>query len=375
MLNFVGTMEGHIYIKGLIGSVRDEQGKVTERGVELADVISQVQALKGIPTIICHINSEGGFVDVGKKIAEYIASIPNLVTVAEELCASMGTEIHLAVPVERRKIVSGTRYVIHQPMLSFTKGVSLNSTQLAEMGDDILGTEKEMLAMYTKSTGLDKTALDLLMKQADPLTPEQCKQFGFVSEILPASPVKAVALITPKQKTNTEMSEIKTEVTGIKATLAAIAEKLGLTKKVSLDATTKDGFKIVIDTSEDAPKVGDKAMDENGKSLDPGKYETQWGTLVVVDGSIAEIIAPVAAENPEMEALKTELAALKAEREAEQAEIAALKTDVEAMAKLTSTYVPKTQKVAFKKVETSTEKEPKKSIKDAYKEKKEAAKK
>lgn len=369
-------MEGHIYIKGLIGSIRDENGKVTEKGVELADVISQVQALKGIPTIFCHINSEGGFVDVGKKIAEYISSIPNLITVAEELCASMGTEIHLAVPVERRKIVAGTRYVIHQPMLSFTKGVSLNSTQLAEMGEDILGTEKEMLSMYTKATGLNKTALDLLMKQADPLTPEQCKQFGFVSEILPASPVKAVALLTPKQKTNTEMSEIKTEVTGIKAQLAAIAAKLGLTKKVALDATTKDGFKIVIDTAEDAPKVGDKAMDENGKSLDPGKYETQWGTLVVVDGAIAEIIAPVAAD-PELATqladLQTKYDALVAERTAEQAEIAALKTDVEAMARLTSTYVPKAQKLAFKKA--PEEKDAKKSIKEAYAEKKAANKK
>ncbi len=368
-------MEGHIYIKGLIGSVRDEQGKVTERGVELADVISQVQALKGVETIFCHINSEGGFVDVGKKIAEYIASIPNLITVAEDLCASMGTEIHLAVPVERRKIVAGTRYVIHQPMLSFTKGVSLNSTQLAEMGDDILGTEKEMLAMYTKSTGLDKTALDLLMKQADPLTPEQCKQFGFVSEILPASPVKAVALITPKQKNNTEMSELKTEVTGIKTALAAIAAKLGLTKKVSLDATTKDGFKIVIDTTEEAPKVGDKAMDENGKSLDPGKYETQWGTLVVVDGSIAEIIAPAAAANPEMDALQAKYDALVAERTAEQTEIAELKKDVEAMAKLTSTYKPAAEKVAFRKDADKDKPAAKKSIKELYAEKKAAAKK
>lgn len=330
--------------------MRDESGKVTERGVELADVISQVQALKGIPTIFCHINSEGGFVDVGKKISEYIASLPNVITIAEELCASMATEIHLSVPVERRKIAQGCRYVIHQPMLSFQKGVSLNHTQIEELGDDILGTQKDMLAMYASATSLDKTALDLLMKQADPLTPEQCLQFGFVSEILPAPSVKAVAYINPKQKSN-EMSELKTEITGIKSLLKTIGEKIASlgTEKVSLDATTKDGFKIVIDTPDAAPKVGDKVMDENGNSLDPGKYETTFGTLVVVDGSIAEIMPTEAAVNPELEVLQAKYDALVAERTVEQNEIAELKGEVEKMAKLTSTYKPAPAKVAFKK--------------------------
>jgi len=366
-------MEGHIYIEGLIGSTKDQDGNVIERGVELQDVIAQAQALKGIPTIFCHINSEGGYVEVGKKIADYLASLPNVITIAETLCASIATEIHLSVPVERRKIAEGTKYLIHSPMFSMQRGVALNADQLSAMSDDIAITEKEMASMYAKATGLDKTALELLMKQETSLTPEQCKQFGFVSEILPAKAYKAVALITPKQKTNTNdmskfIDELKALSTLVKTALA------GKVEKVSLDATTKDGFKIVIDTTEEAPKVGDKAMDENGKPLDPGKYETQWGTLVVVDGSIAEIIPAMAAANPELEALQAKYDALVSERTAEQTEIASLKKDVEVMAKLTSTYKPAAEKVAFRK-DADKDKTVKKSIKELYAEKKAAAKK
>ncbi|MBP9725656.1 MAG: ATP-dependent Clp protease proteolytic subunit [Bacteroidia bacterium] len=357
-------MEGHIYIEGLIGSTKDQDGNVIERGVELQDVIAQAQALKGIPTIFCHINSEGGYVEVGKKIADYLASLPNVITIAETLCASIATEIHLSVPVERRKIAEGTKYLIHSPMFSMQRGVALNADQLSAMSEDIAITEKEMASMYAKATGLDKTALELLMKQETSLTPEQCKQFGFVSEILPAKAYKAVALITPKQKSNTnDMSEVKKDISWIKTALAAITKKFE-GEKVSLDATTKDGFKIVIDTTEEAPKVGDKVMDENGKSLDPGKYETQWGTLVVVDGSIAEIIPAMAAANPEMDALQAKYDALVSERTAEQTEIAELKKDVEAMAKLTSTYKPAAEKVAFRKDADKDKPAAQKSIKE-----------
>ncbi len=373
MLNFGGMFEADIFIEGQIGNTVKE-GKIVKRGVELPDVMLDVSKHKGATKLNFHINSPGGYVRVGKAIREYIAGLPNAYTIAHD-CASMGTEIHLAVPIERRSKIEGKQYLIHNPSLTVNEAGSYTQDDFHALAEDIGETQNEMVSMYAKATGMEKSSLQQLMKQETSLTDEQCKEFGFVSQVIPATELRAVAYLEPKQTSNTiDMSEVKKDISWIKTALASITEKFK-GEKVALDATTKDGFKIVIDTAEDAPKVGDKAMDENGKSLDPGKYETQWGTLVVVDGSIAEIIAPVAAENPEMEALKTELAALKAEREAEQAEIAALKTDVEAMAKLTSTYVPKTQKVAFKKVETSTEKEPKKSIKDAYAEKKAAAKK
>lgn len=350
-------MIGHVFITGLIGSDLDESGNVIERGIELQNVISQFQPLKSCELIHVHINSPGGRVDTGEKIAEYLKSFSNVVTIAEGRCASMATEIHLSVPKERRKIAQGTEYIIHQPMVSLQRGVALNQTQLDELSEDIGLTEKKMVSMYCKATGMDKTAISLLMKQETALTPEQCLEYGFVSEILPPATFKAVALIEPKTKKDNQMSELKNEVTGLKKMFADFAAKLTgtakkqlalVTKKIALDLTTVDNFKIVVDTEDTIPKVGDKVMTEDGNVLDDGTYVFEQGKLVVKDGVIAEVLPPDAAEpNAEMEALKAELATLKAEREAEKTAIAELKEEFVKMSKLQSTYVPKTVKTAF----------------------------
>lgn len=361
-------MIANIYIEGIIGSEKDEDGKVTVRGVELQDVISQVERNKGAEQYNIYITSKGGLVEVGKRIARYIASLPNAHTIAEGECASIATQIHLCVPSERRKIVAGTSYTIHQPMISLQRGVYLNADQLDELSEDIASTEKEMLNMYATATGLDKVALSELMKQETSLTAEQCKQYGFASEILPAPAFKAVALIQHKSKQTNEMSELKTEITGIKSLLKSIGEKIAslgeaapakkqlalTTTKIALDLTTVDGFEIIVDTEDTVPKVGDKVMDKDGNSLDPGKYSFVQGVLVVVDGVIQEILPPMEmVDSAELTAqfadLKAKYDALVAERETEKAELTTLKEDVEAMAKLTSTYKPKTVVVAFKK--------------------------
>jgi ATP-dependent protease ClpP protease subunit len=134
-------MTAHIYIEGQIGSSYKEDGTVDVRGVELQDVISQVRKNTEAETIVCHITSPGGSVDVGRKIAQYFASLPNLHTLAEIQCASIATEIHLSVPNERRKVVAGTSYLIHQPMFSFQRGIALNKDELASMSTEIGRTQ------------------------------------------------------------------------------------------------------------------------------------------------------------------------------------------------------------------------------------------
>ena len=173
---------GHIYINGQIGSTD------TERGVELQDVIAQVEQQKDVDVYHIHIKSQGGCVRVGKLIADYVGKLPNAITIADGYCASMGTEIHLAVPIENRKIVAGTNYFIHNPLVV---GVSGNSDELNEIAGEIYKTEKEMLAMYVKATKLDAAALSGLMKQETSLTDSQCVAFGFASEIIEKKEIKA----------------------------------------------------------------------------------------------------------------------------------------------------------------------------------------
>lgn len=365
-------MIGHVYIEGQIGSTRDENGKVTLRGVELQDVISQFQLNKGSELVHVHINSPGGDVETGRKISEYLQSFNNVVTIAEILCASIATEIHLSVPKERRKIAAGTDYHIHQPMISLQRGVALNQTQLDELSDDIAKTEKEMVAMYCKATGLDKTAISLLMKQATSLTPEQCVEYGFVSEII-ASEFKAVAFITPKKsnQNNETMSELKEDIKNIKESVASIiakitggkqTKKIALkTTQIALDLKTTEGVDVVVVTEMDVPSVGDMVTLPDGSAVEDGTYQFPQGQLVVVDGKVTEILPPateeVVVDEAAFKALQEKYDALLAERTEEKAELESLKTDVLAMAKLTSDYKPKTRIVAFRKDKEDKEKD------------------
>ena len=342
-------MIGRIYIEGQIGSSYKDDGSIDVRGVELQDVVSQVRKNIHCESIYCHITSPGGSVDVGRKIAEYLRSLPNIYTVADTQCASIATEVHLSVPVERRQIIAGTSYLIHQPMFSLQRGISLNQDELALMSKEIGKTQGEMVAMYAKATGMDKVSLELLMQQETSLTAEQCKDFGFVSQII-TSPMKAVALLTTPKKEE-DMSKLTEEIKAMRLQIAQLVagQTVAPVKAVSLDVTTNDGLMLIIVTEADVPAVGDGVMLEDGSNAEDGTYETPMGQMVVVDGAVSEYVPVELPANPEAELLAIELEALKAENAEAKAEMEALKVDVVAMAKLTSTYKPKAAQVAFKK--------------------------
>ena len=344
-------MEAHIYIEGQIGSSYKEDGTVDVSGVELQDVISQVRRNADAEKITCHITSQGGSVDSGRKIAQYLASLPNVHTLAEVQCASIATEIHLAVPVERRRIATGTSYLIHQPMFSFQRGIALNKDELASMSTEIGHTQAEMVSNYAKATGMDKTALELLMQQETALTPEQCVEFGFASEIVTNATV-AVALIKPKQSTEI-MATLKEEIAAMRIQIASLIAGKPV-KAVSLDLTTIEGVPVVVVTEEDMPKVGDAVIDAEGNPVPDATHNFEGLQVVTVDGVITEIIE---VEVVDVEALSAELSTLKAEREAEQTAFAELQKEFAQVAKLQSTYKPAAQQVAFKKQVVDSAKE------------------
>mgnify|MGYP003636912994 FL=1 len=360
-------MIGRIYIEGQIGSSYNDDGSVNLKGVELQDVVSQVRKNIHCETIYCHITSPGGCVETGRKISQYLSSLENIYTVADTQCASIATEIHLSVPIERRQIIAGTSYLIHQPMFSLQRGVSLNQDELAMMSKEIGKTQGEMVGMYAKATGMDKVSLELLMKQETALTAEQCKEFGFVSQII-TSPLKAVALLTPNKKTD-EMSELTNQIKALRLQVASLVagQEIAPAKKVSLDVTDADGNLLIIVTEADMPAVGDGVMLEDGSNAQDGTYETAMGQIVVVNGAISEY-TPAEVVGVDAEALVAEVEALKAENAEAKVALDALKADVTAMAKMQSTYKPKALQVAFKKsTNEPTEKDGYNAIKEARK--------
>jgi len=306
-------MIAKIIIKGQIGSTE------SEKGVELQDVISQVEANKDAVSYQFHIDSNGGSVRVGKLIADYIKGLPNAITIADGLCASIATEIHLARPVSQRKILAGTNYFIHSPLMV---GVDGNSDELAEMSSYIKGIEKTMVQMYHLATGLDKAAITGLMKQETSLTPEQAVELGFAGEVLQNPALKAVAFLDKEIINKPNKMKKLTLKEKLVAAMAAIVDA----EPNSMVVVTDNG-ELTYASEGEMPVVGEEVMIGEEVAAD-GTYTTEGGFgIVVVDGVVSEIIEP---ETVDVEALKAEISELTAKLEASQAETVEANAKVEA---------------------------------------------
>lgn len=355
-------MIGNVYIKGQIGNSYDENGIITQNGVELIDVVSQVQALGEVDTINVHIDSEGGYVEVGRSIAQFLSSLGNVNTIAENLCASIATEIHLSVPLNNRFIQEGTSYIIHNPFLMNVTG---DASALEEMSKNIKETESEMINNYAKATGVSKEALSGLMKIETSLTVDQCLKLNFASAIVPKQQQRAVALIYNKQQINMKkplMERVALAMSILKGEeIVATVERNQLAMMVETD-------KGILELPFDDIQVGDSAMLEDGTIAPDGTYLTTEGaTIVILDGLVSEYMeAPEMEVEVELSAVPTqeEVDKLTAENESLKAEIEALKLELdkanrvaetvvakmEELAKIGSTFTPPAQATVFREV-------------------------
>lgn len=368
-------MIGNIYIKGQIGNSYDENGIITKMGVELIDVVSQVQGLGEVDTINVHIDSEGGYVEVGRSIAQFLSSLGNVNTIAENLCASIATEIHLSVPLNNRFIQEGTSYIIHNPFLMNVTG---DANALEEMSKNIKETESEMINNYAKATGVSKEALSGLMKIETSLTADQCLKLNFASAIVPKQQQRAVALIYNQKQTNMK-----------KPLMERVALAMSILKGEEVVATVqREALALIVETDKgniDVPyadiQIGDPVMMEDGTVAPDGIYTSTLGAIItVMDGLVSDFVeVPEPIEEP-LSAVPTqeEMDALTAENESLKAEVEALKLELdkangvaetvvakmEELAKVGSNFTPPAQATVFREIETP------KSVKEQMRERK-----
>jgi ATP-dependent protease ClpP protease subunit len=372
-LNFKGykrnfyNVDGHIFIKGQIGNSYNEKGEVESKGVELIDVVDQIANLGEVENIIVHINSPGGFVSVGESIANLLGSLPNCYTIAEELCASIATKIHLSVPLQNRKIQEGTDYVIHNP---FLQNVTGDASQLQDYANYVKETEQDLINMYAKATGLDKNAISGLMAIETTLTAEKCLSLKFASEIIPKEQARTVALFYTQNQI--EMS--KSFLERSKEAKAALLAKLGIKDESNPNPNptpnpTREAKAMIIETDKGTIEtpymdlmVGDPVLMADGTTPENGPYVLPDGTIIeVVDGMISVITPAAPPVEDSIEALKAALEAEKAknaelnskltetEKEAE-----AVVLEMEALANVRSNYVPPVNVQAFAKQKENT---------------------
>lgn len=200
-------MIGKIFISGLIGS----NGK--EKGVELVDVISQVRKQPEATSFSVYINSEGGYVDVGFDIYNYLKSLGlPITTIGTGMVASIATVIFMAG--QKRIVTPNTQFMIHFPMA----GISNATAEEMEMySKELKSVENKIVDFYSKETALQKEAITPLLRNETFLTEKQLYDLGFVTQ---ETPLKIAArAIIKNQKSKTMAKKEKSVLDKIRAML------------------------------------------------------------------------------------------------------------------------------------------------------------
>src|SRR5690606_31505879 len=165
------VMFGTIKIYGQIGECDGQ------KGVELIDVISQVRKQREATGINVHIDSEGGRVDVGFDIYNYLKSLGlPIVTIGEKLVASIATVIFMAG--NKRMVSPDTQFMIHLPMGGLTNATA---DEMEAYAKETKRVETEIVSFYTKELGMNKESIFPLLRNETWLDNEQLIALGFVT--------------------------------------------------------------------------------------------------------------------------------------------------------------------------------------------------
>lgn len=319
-------MTGNIYISGQIGTFDGVAG------VELIDVIGQVKKQPDATAFNVHINSEGGLVDVGFDIYNYLTSLGKpITTIGSGIVASIATVIFMAG--SQRLIRENTPFMIHLPW-----GGSMGTAdELERFADQLRSIEKKLVGFYTRSLNLEEQALLPLLKNETWLTPNQLTTLGFTTSRQVKAAAKAFFKTNSMNGTFSErdrhwMESLFTKVLGK-------FKNAHVFNKVVQDATgTEIDF---TDLPDDAVIEVGAIATVDGKPAE-GEYILPDGfTYVFAKGELTEIVEPE--EDAEAEELKKENKNLKRQLNSIRNEVLALKRQV------TSNFSVDGKKAAYRK--------------------------
>lgn len=284
-----------INIKGVIGQDYTFKQFITDYANAGSEMISLT------------IDSVGGYVEDGEKIANFILEHQDkfISVINTGDVASIAASIFLSLPFEKRffDVRKGVA-LIHNPFLGDSKGLNTTAIGLKMLSEEMLNEEKKIKSFITKQTNADNDVVSALMAINEPLNEEQLRSINFANIIK----FQAVAIL----KNNNDMD--KEQGNKILAFLDKIDAKLFGKKTVAIMLTDATGNEVDFPelVEGDVPKVGDKTTAGDGEIV-----MADGSTLVVAGGVITEI-KPAEIETPsiEIEALKAELEALKTENSA-----------------------------------------------------------
>lgn len=319
------VIEGHVFVYGEIIPWQDEKAK-EYGGINLKDIVNQINSAKEANRLVVHIHSPGGDVWEGFAIHDALVnSGKEITTIIEGLCASIATVIALAG--DRRLMTEHSEFLIHNPW-AFSIG---DSSDFKKVSDDLAKTENKLAEFYAKKTNLSTDQLLSYMHEETIFSAKEAQDFGFVTEII--ATIKQVAHFK-NNINNTNMkneSETVKKLSAIEMMLNGIKNLLVPKKNIVIQDT--DGkemdFGDNIKTQEEI-KVGDTATVDGAPAT--GDHTLADGTVYKFDaGKLTEIVEP-AGDDQEMEKLRAENEELKRQL---QEKTDSLKTEAKKVSDLT----------------------------------------
>lgn len=292
---------GKIYINGSIGA---NEGEV---GVNLIDVIKQVQGQPFAQHFDVYINSEGGYVDVGFDIYDYLKSLKVPITThGIGMVASIATVIFMAG--DERKLQAGCKFMIHLP----SGEVSGTADEIGAYNEMLKATEDRIIKFYNQTTGLSTEAIKPLLRQETWLDSSDAFDLKFATE--QTIEFSAVAKYE-KLNTKIENKMTKEDKSWIEEQFKSFTALFKGSKPKNIMLLDSTGVEIEFPTVEDGalPQVGDEAK-VGGEPADGTFIMPQMdnATVICVAGAISEIVpADAGTDNEEMTALRQENEALK----------------------------------------------------------------
>lgn len=163
------NMEATIIINDVIGQISE-----TEKGFMLLDLVKFVESNRDASVFKVIITSDGGEVNEGYAIYDYLKSLPQKIhTVARETCASIATVIFMAGDV--REVEPDAELMIHLP----SGGISFaTADEIANYAKNLKAAENRLISFYCDALDINSVAIQHLLERETFLNVEDCKLLG-----------------------------------------------------------------------------------------------------------------------------------------------------------------------------------------------------
>ena len=282
-----------INIYGTIGTGTDKE---TGKQMFSSDrVLNAISGLKAGDTVTVNIDSNGGSVEEGQKIYNYLKATPATVTTrVVGNCYSIATVILMAG--KQIEALPNAKFMVHRAHTPKTSG---NAAQLKRDAAYLEGLDKQILGAYKRRAKDFVSSEDFqTLYQGEMLfNTKKALELGFIDSVSKTiiAQNKGIEALNYKFEYNPNLNTMSKEL-NILDRLTAMGERLlGKSLKAQnspMQYRLVDGTEIIIHNGESGmPEVGSLVELVAGGNAPEGEHVLEDGTTIRVDasGMIAEI--------------------------------------------------------------------------------------